>query len=72
MPVAYTLSGSTGQSVDTAYGLEQQAAYSMTSETADNSEWESDDTPEFPKTNNLSIRGGYMLSLGDYVSLNPF
>jgi hypothetical protein len=52
-------------------GLWSQLAYHLKSESKDNS-WGSYDDTEFPKTNTLSIRAGYMVSLNDYVSLNPF
>ena len=53
-------------------GIWSQLSYHLQSELADNDSWPSDYDPEFPKTNTLSIRVGYMASLNDYVSLNPF
>ena len=53
-------------------GLWSQLAYHLKSESEDDDSWPSDFDPEFPKTNTLSIRVGYMASLNDYVSLNPF
>ena len=53
-------------------GIWSQLAYHLTSQSADDDSWDSSYDPEFPKTNTLSIRAGYMASLNDYVSLNPF
>ena len=51
-------------------GIWSQLAYHLNSVTADDSYGSYDDA-EFPKTNTLAIKAGYMISLNDYVSLNP-
>ena len=52
-------------------GIWSQLAYHLKTESADDDSWDSSYDPEFPKTNTLSIKAGYMISLNDYVSLNP-